>query len=192
MQKFKTSNRTQNEKFIWVAMLSIIIRNYFTQLKILIVSNCVLLIFRSVRGRKKVDAGNAVGGSNLVSMNTGDVSIGYSPPPRGTDDTAESDTSSVASSMEKLHEEVSLFPEVWPGKVCVFCNLGERSMLGQGELLRLEISEGFDPVAAAKGLTVIRKGESVCASDKCQKPGGLFARRQKGSGKMKYDKIPFD
>jgi hypothetical protein len=32
------------------------------------------------------------------------------------------------------------FPEKFPGKQCAFCNLGERSQLGQGEMLRLELS----------------------------------------------------
>lgn len=29
--------------------------------------------------------------------------------------------------------------------MCVFCNLGERSQLGQGELIRLIYPEGFTP-----------------------------------------------
>ncbi|KAG5672534.1 hypothetical protein PVAND_002656 [Polypedilum vanderplanki] len=33
------------------------------------------------------------------------------------------------------------FPEKFPSKLCAFCNLGERSQLGQGEMLRLELSE---------------------------------------------------
>lgn len=32
-----------------------------------------------------------------------------------------------------------------PGKVCALCNLGERSQLGQGELLRLTCPPGFTP-----------------------------------------------
>lgn len=36
-------------------------------------------------------------------------------------------------------EEIPYFPEKYPGKLCVFCNLGERSQLGQGEMLRLEV-----------------------------------------------------
>merc|ERR1711911_230177 len=32
----------------------------------------------------------------------------------------------------------------WPGKVCAFCNLGARSQLGQGEMLRLEVSADFE------------------------------------------------
>ncbi|XP_076251798.1 uncharacterized protein LOC143191021 isoform X3 [Rhynchophorus ferrugineus] len=42
-------------------------------------------------------------------------------------------------------EENPYGPETWPGKVCAFCNLGERSQLGQGEMLRLNCPEGFTP-----------------------------------------------
>lgn len=42
-------------------------------------------------------------------------------------------------------EELPYFPEQWPGKVCAFCNLGERSQLGQGDMLRLLCPEGFIP-----------------------------------------------
>lgn len=33
------------------------------------------------------------------------------------------------------------FPEKFGGKLCAFCNLGERSQLGQGEMLRLEVTD---------------------------------------------------
>lgn len=37
-------------------------------------------------------------------------------------------------------DEPPYFPEKY-GKLCAFCNLGERSQLGQGEMLRLELTE---------------------------------------------------
>jgi histone-lysine N-methyltransferase MLL3 len=40
--------------------------------------------------------------------------------------------------------ELELIEETWPGKVCAFCNLGERSQLGQGEMLRLEVGSDFE------------------------------------------------
>lgn len=40
-----------------------------------------------------------------------------------------------------------------PGKVCAFCNLGERSQLGQGELIRLTCPEGFKPTRSPNSLT---------------------------------------
>lgn len=57
-------------------------------------------------------------------------------------------------------------------------------MLGQGELLRLEIPEGFDALAVLKTLAPKSRIERDSAVDKNNKPG-LFSRRQKGSGKMK-------
>lgn len=33
-------------------------------------------------------------------------------------------------------DEPPYFREHWPGKVCAFCNLGEKSQLGQGDMLR--------------------------------------------------------
>lgn len=42
-------------------------------------------------------------------------------------------------------DDMPYAPEAWPGKVCAFCNLGERSQLGQGEFLRLNCPEGFIP-----------------------------------------------
>jgi hypothetical protein len=63
-----------------------------------------------VRGRKKSDLSTSLMNFN-TSQSTGE-SIGESPP-RGTDDTAESDSSSVASSLEKLQDDFSMFPELW-------------------------------------------------------------------------------
>ncbi|ODN00515.1 Histone-lysine N-methyltransferase 2C, partial [Orchesella cincta] len=173
-------------------------------------------INRGITNRKKSDVILSAGGTNLAVNYIGELSaISHESPPRGGDDAAESDTSSVASSLEKLHEDFSLLPEQWydflgdhisssnqsriivselfskqldslhrPGKVCAFCNLGERSMLGQGDLLRLEIPEGFDPVAVSSGLTVKGKLEKDVNSEKSLKPG-FSCRRQKGAGKMK-------
>lgn len=44
-----------------------------------------------------------------------------------------------------LDDSSSLFHEQWPGKVCAFCNLSERSQLGQGELMKIKCPEGFVP-----------------------------------------------
>ncbi|XP_030747185.1 histone-lysine N-methyltransferase 2C-like [Sitophilus oryzae] len=48
-------------------------------------------------------------------------------------------------SMLPAFEDIPYAPETWPGKVCAFCNLGDRSQLGQGEILRLNCPEGFTP-----------------------------------------------
>ena len=35
-------------------------------------------------------------------------------------------------------DDMLYFQERYPGKICVLCNLGERSQLGQGEMMRFE------------------------------------------------------
>jgi len=66
---------------------------------------------RGIRGRKKLEGTlmsvGTNGGSSIPDLSWGS----HESPPRGADDTAESDTSSVASSL--LHEDFSLFPEQW-------------------------------------------------------------------------------
>lgn len=51
-------------------------------------------------------------------------------------------------------DEPPLIPEKY-GKLCAFCNLGERSQLGQGEMLRLQVSDKelkeIEAAAAADG-----------------------------------------
>lgn len=74
---------------------------------------------RGLSGRKKSDGLLSAGGTNLAVSLIGELSaISHESPPRGgnnggADDAAESDTSSVASSLEKLHEDFSLLPEQW-------------------------------------------------------------------------------
>lgn len=47
-------------------------------------------------------------------------------------------------------DEPPYFPEKY-GKLCAFCNLGERSQLGQGEMLRLELTE--DEIKSSENIT---------------------------------------
>lgn len=46
-----------------------------------------------------------------------------------------------AGSQLNSSDEPPYFPEKYGGKLCAFCNLGERSQLGQGEMLRLEVGD---------------------------------------------------
>lgn len=50
----------------------------------------------------------------------------------------------AAAQLQALQEELPYFPEKWPGKVCALCCLGERSHLGQGEMMRLELAGGAE------------------------------------------------
>ncbi|XP_050507765.1 histone-lysine N-methyltransferase 2C-like isoform X1 [Diabrotica virgifera virgifera] len=84
-------------------------------------------------------------------------------------------------------EEPPYFPEHWPGKVCAFCNLGERSQLGQGEMLRLNCPEGFLPhkVAAEQILEKALQAPDKDRGDKSPK-GPVTCRRQKGFNKCRH------
>ena len=66
------------------------------------------------------------------------------PPDSSGSDIADPTASSIPA--VAAMDELELIEETWPGKVCAFCNLGERSQLGQGEMLRLEVSQDFEAV----------------------------------------------
>lgn len=93
-------------------------------------------------------------------------------------------------------DEPPYFPEKY-GKLCAFCNLGERSQLGQGEMLRLELTEE-ELSADSKDLTSpnLTEEDSKNGNDDINKliksnsgcGGGLLQqlnRRQKGLNKCK-------
>ncbi|XP_056641929.1 histone-lysine N-methyltransferase 2C-like isoform X3 [Diorhabda sublineata] len=84
-------------------------------------------------------------------------------------------------------DEPPYFPEHWPGKVCAFCNLGERSQLGQGEMLRLNCPEGFSPqkVAAEQILERALQQPGKDIGDKSPK-GPVTCRRQKSFNKCRH------
>ncbi len=43
-----------------------------------------------------------------------------------------------------------LFSERYPGKLCALCNLGERSMLGQGEMVKYRVPSGVNIITVIK------------------------------------------
>ncbi|XP_052871048.1 histone-lysine N-methyltransferase 2C-like, partial [Anopheles cruzii] len=86
-------------------------------------------------------------------------------------------------------DELPFFPEKYTGKPCILCNLGERSQLGQGEMLRIEITIPADQLASA--LTQEDKTHSL-AGDRSPRTMASLAppflansKRQKGSNKCK-------
>uniref|UniRef100_A0A182ILT4 PHD-type domain-containing protein n=1 Tax=Anopheles atroparvus TaxID=41427 RepID=A0A182ILT4_ANOAO len=93
-------------------------------------------------------------------------------------------------------DEMPYFPEKYPGKVCILCNLGERSQLGQGEMLRIEMTLAADQIASAlsqdeKGFPGAEPAAGDSFGDKSPKASGLGppqfggSKRQKGSNKCK-------
>lgn len=47
----------------------------------------------------------------------------------------------AATSSNNSSDELPYPPEKFPGKVCVLCNLGERSQLGQGVMLKIAVND---------------------------------------------------
>lgn len=98
-----------------------------------------------------------------------------------------------------LNDEPPYFPEKF-GKLCAFCNLGERSQLGQGEMLRLELTDSEMKKSDVK-ITASSLSESLNIDEdskngnddmnkmlKTTAGGGLLQqlnRRQKGLNKCK-------
>lgn len=98
------------------------------------------------------------------------------------------------------NDELPYFPEKY-GKLCAFCNLGERSQLGQGEMLRLELTDedlNSDSIASTSSEPLLSTSnpddDSKNGNDEINKiiksnsGGGLLQqlnRRQKGLNKCK-------
>lgn len=76
-----------------------------------------------------------------------------------------------------------------PGKVCALCNLGERSQLGQGELLRFTCPEGFTPEKSTNRDETTDHLADISTGDKSPRaagPGAVTCRRQKSLAKCRY------
>lgn len=103
----------------------------------------------------------------------------------------DSELNSFPSSGDKVMqppEEPPYFPEKWAGKLCALCCLGERSQLGQGEMLRIEVKDDETKVSSLNSSLEDRASTS---SQDDKSPKGFNAvpqmsnRRQKGLNKCK-------
>lgn len=86
-------------------------------------------------------------------------------------------------------EELPYFPEKWPGKVCALCCLGERSQMGQGEMLRFEVTESepklSTPLAPILDSSQMNQEEEKNPRSASNAQTQLSNRRQKGLNKCK-------
>lgn len=83
-------------------------------------------------------------------------------------------------------EEPPYFPEKWPGKVCALCCLGERSQLGQGEMLRIEAKDSDAKLTSiSTALELAQTGQGEDKSSRNLAAPQLSNRRQKGLNKCK-------
>lgn len=93
---------------------------------------------------------------------------------------------------ETNEAEDLLFTERYPGKLCALCNLSERSTLGQGDIIKLKLSEDLDfstledkrkasggdspggshggISASPKSLNARRKGRKLTSGDNSEPP----------------------
>ena len=130
-----------------------------------------------------MNEGGTRGGSALSS------SAGYGPgssPSRSyADDRSLATLASVGSmQVDSFEEEDLLYTERFPGKKCAFCNLSERSTLGQGDIVRLKISEKLDLKELEKKRKLAMDSEGADQlSDKSPK-GSANSLRRKGSRKL--------
>lgn len=82
-------------------------------------------------------------GTGLSTISFQVLSASQSPDEQSTTPTMEIESINNASLLMPAPQadDPPYFPEKYSGKLCAFCNLGERSQLGQGEMLRLELTE---------------------------------------------------
>lgn len=79
---------------------------------------------------------------------------------------------------------------VRPGKVCGFCNLGERSQLGQGEMLRLSCPEGFIPRRIELDHIDVPSNSCTPSESGDKSPRGpVTCRRQKSFSKCRHPSV---
>lgn len=50
-------------------------------------------------------------------------------------------TTALSNSSSNAGDELPYPPEKYPGKLCALCNLGERSQLGQGNMLKILVND---------------------------------------------------
>ena len=104
------------------------------------------------------------------------VSPGSTPHHNSIDD---SETSSLASLDEQF------YTEAYPSKLCCFCNLSEKSFLGQGDMVRYTISESalkeFSEKKEAKDKedrAAEEEQQSAIGGERTKSPSTLNARRK--------------
>ncbi|XP_043479344.1 histone-lysine N-methyltransferase 2C-like isoform X5 [Leptopilina heterotoma] len=158
----------------------------------------------SVRGvgvRKSFGRGSARGkglgyarGMPRRTKSKDDDTHSESPSPLRIGDDGQGDggeTSGTDRSMPAPDEPPN-FMEQWPGKVCAFCNLGERSQLGQGKMDRYTLPEGFIPVKNANQDTSEVPLDIINPGDKSPRiigPGAVTCRRQKSLAKCRNPNV---
>ncbi|CAB3379589.1 Hypothetical predicted protein [Cloeon dipterum] len=82
------------------------------------------------------------------------------------DDMDNEQSNQIVDKCATSEDLLPVIPDKWPGKVCAICALGEKSTLGQGELLQVAISSTFD-VENAKIKSQLDDSDPSSNGDKC-------------------------
>lgn len=110
-------------------------------------------------------------------MNEGGIRTGSAIGPTGSPSRLMSAASGDGSPYDMLEQEELLYTENYPGKLCALCNLSERSTLGQGDIIKLRVSEDTD----FKSIEEKRKALDAANADdplSCKSPLSLNARKK--------------
>lgn len=113
---------------------------------------------RGSRGRRRLEG--SYSNEFLYYMNEGGIRSGSNIGPTGSPSRLVSTSSGDGSPYDMLEQEELLYTENFPGKLCALCNLSERSTLGQGDIIKLKISEEIDQ----KSLEEKRKNSDQASS----------------------------
>ena len=99
--------------------------------------------------------------------------------PTGSPSRLVSTSSGDGSPYDMLEQEELLYTENYPGKLCALCNLSERSTLGQGDIVKLKISEEIDQksIEEKRQKSLENLSEGVENENKGS-PSSLLARRK--------------
>ena len=131
---------------------------------------------RGSRGRRPRDGGYS--SDFLYYMNEGGIRSGSTIGPTGSPSRLVSTSSGDGSPYDMLEQEELLYSENYPGKLCALCNLSERSTLGQGDIVKLKISEDIDQKSIEEKRSKIEnlaEGEDAMSKGS---PSSILARRK--------------
>lgn len=83
-------------------------------------------------------------------------------------------------------DELPYPPEKYPGKLCALCNLGERSQLGQGNMLKILVNEESMDVPERMLVEASGPSEPNSSFEDSDSAVVLTHKRQKNGNKFKY------
>lgn len=99
--------------------------------------------------------------------------------------TAVAGTSKAVALLTNSSDELPYPPEKYPGKLCVLCNLGERSQLGQGIVLKIQVNDEPMDVTRERSENIASATEANSSFEDSDSTVVLSHKRQKNGNKLK-------